>query len=804
MFQHYLKSTWKQLLRYQGYTLINILGLAIGIACCLLITIYVQHEKSYDQYHSKKDRIYRVLHAYSFDGNERSQTPSPEDMQVWGNAPVGPALAADFPEIQQVVRFTSPARALFRYQDKRFQEDQILYMDSTAFEVFDWKLLAGDPSTVLAEPNTIVLTQAMARKYFGDENPIGKTLMVEERDLLTVSGVMENVPSNSHFHFEGLISMSTFQAIRPNIFDFWGYVDFYTYILLEPGASIDKLSANTAAFLERHSEIKGYNMAFEALPDVYLHSMAGRQPGVTGSLTNLYIFSFIALFILLLACINFINLATARSTERAKEVGVRKVVGGQTGMLVGQFLMESLTISLIASVLALMMAYFGLPVMESISGKLLNQNIFSGSIVALTLGIAVIVGMLAGFYPALVLTRFRPALVLRGAFGAGSEGLFIRKGLVVFQFSLSITLIIGAIIIFSQLKHLLNSDLGFQKEQMIVLNLGYGEEIGAYINTIKQAFEDHPKVISTTASRAVPGESVNGELVNAYTEIQSADGNMMGNNPYLFEIDEDFVDHFQLEMVAGRSYATAFPADTISSLVINESAAKLYGYHDPKEIIGKSFSQWGREGKIIGVVKDFNFRSLHQKIEPLTLRRAPFFMFYRLTLRVHTDNLAATLLDFEKLWAKVSPQQPFLYSFLDDTIAAQYQSDYRFSQLFTIFAGLAIFIACLGLLGLATFAAKQRTKEIGIRKILGASVGYIIRLLSWDFLKLVFLALLIASPVAWYVMNQWLNNFAYRIAIPWWVFVLAGGIAAMIAIITISIQSFRAAIANPIHALRDE
>lgn len=804
MLHHFLTIAYRNLLRHKGYTFLNIAGLAVGMACCLLILFYVRHELSYDHYHEKADRIYRVVHAYrSFKQGENLPAPAPEQFQVWGNAPVGPALAADFPEVQKIVQFTSPINLLLQKGEKRFQEDNLLFMDSTVFDIFSWKMLAGNPRKALTAPNSIVLTKSMARKYFGDSNPVGQTLQVENKETFMVTGVMEDVPSNSHFSFNGLVSMSTFRKWRADIFDSWGYVDFYTYFLATEQTSIESLKAKVPDFLKRHNDEKGYTISFEKLTDAYLHSPAGRQPGPTGNLSNVYIFSSVALFILLIACINFMNLSTARSMERAKEVGVRKVVGAHHNGLIRQFLSESVLLCLAAALLSLILAELALPFIGELSGKRFSSaTLFSSQLLLLVVALAIVVGVLAGSYPAWVLSRFRPVLVLKGVFHSSAQGIALRKALVVFQFSLSMILIAGTGIVFSQLKHLRSHDLGFKQEQMLVIDFGNDQEVQQKIETIKQVFMNHPAVVSASASRAVPGDF----LPNAGTQIQSPEGEMQHQSPLIYEIDYDFIPTFEIQMAAGRAFSRDFPADTARSLLINEAAARLYGYANPADAVGKRFSQWGREGNIIGVVKDFNFRSLHQAVEPLTLRFAPPSegSLSRLSLRIQSGNMQSTITGLETLWNKLSPQRPFLYSFLDESFNKQYQADLHFGQIFSLFSGLAIFIACLGLFGLSTFTAQQRTKEIGIRKVLGASLTSIVTLLSKDFIQLVFISILIATPVCWYAMNRWLDDFAYRIEIGPGIFLQAGLIALVIALVTISWQSVRAALANPVKSLRNE
>lgn len=802
MLKNYFKIAYRSLLKHKGYTFINLIGLAVGMACCLFIAFYVQDELSYDRYHENADRIYRILHAdLDTEASGKGNAPTPQDYWVWGNAPVGPALASDFAEIEHIVRFTHPYNMLFEYKDKRFQEDQVLFMDSTVFEVFSWKLLAGNPDKALVAPNSIVLTKSVAEKYFGNANPIGETVRVDNETLYTVTGVMEDVPGNTHFTFDVLLSMSTMREWNPRIFEEWGYVDFYTYFTLAEGVDIASLQGKVPAFLQRHGKVKDYTIAFEPMTEAYLHSQASSQPGPTGSLSNVYIFSSIAVFILLLACINFMNLSTARSMERAKEVGVRKVIGAGRSGLIYQFLAESILLSLLAAILALIFVSLAIPAFQTLSGKAFGfEMLFSGNVLLLFFFATLLVGVLAGSYPAWVLSRFRPALVLKGIFSSSSSGITLRKGLVVFQFSLSMALIAGTAIVFTQLDYLRNKDLGFRQEQVLVVEYGYDWMVNQKMEPLKKTLGEHPDVRSVSASRFVPGDF----RVSAGTNLQSPAGEMKLSIMHIYEIDNDFIPLYEIEMAAGRAFSPDFPADTASALILNEAATKLYGYANPADAVGKRFSQWGREGTVVGVVKDFNYQSLHNTVEPLSLRLSPTGANTRLSLHIQSDNLSETIAELEQLWSQVVPHRPFSYSFLNESFNQQYQADLRFGQVFGVFAGMAIFIACLGLFGLATYTAQKRTKEIGIRKVLGASVTSIVSLLSKDFLKLVLVAALIALPVGWYAMHQWLQDFPYRIDMPLWVFMVSGIVAVVVAFLTISFQAVKAATSNPVNNLRTE
>lgn len=799
MFKNYLKIAWRNLWKNKGYSAINIGGLAIGLTCFLLIAMFIKNELSYDSYHEKGDNIYRIVHHGSEDNFE--------DRWVWGNAPVGPALKADFSEVVEKVQFSGRSEILLEYNKRSFQEGQTFYVDETVFNVFSWPLLAGNPKTALEAPYSIVLTESTANKYFGTEDPIGKTINGAggraNDGIYTVTAVMKDIPSNSHFSFDALMSMSSFYQTRPEIFEAWGYVDFYTYFLVSDNFDQQAFQTKMPEFLKRNRPEENaeyyYDLSFEPLKDTYLNSEAARQPGITGSLSNIYIFAIIGLFILIIACINFMNLATARSLERAKEVGVRKVIGADKKGLRIQFLSESMLMVFIASLIGLILAMICLPGMSEITGKQFpHDEVFNEFNLLLYFGTALIIGLLSGSYPAFVLSSFKPSSVLKGVFRTSQKGNNLRKGLVIFQFSLSIALIASTVIVYFQLGFMLDKNLGFDREQQLVIDFNWDGEVLDNMETIKSEFVNLPEVVSVAGSRTVPG----GHFPAAGTEIETFEGNMEHFEPFLYEIDFDFITHYDIEVVAGRSYSRDFVTDSLSAMMINESAAKSFGYSNPSEIIGKRFEQWGREGTIVGVVKDFNYLSLHQKVAPLALRYSQYGKY--LSIKVKSANMQQAITNIERKWTELAPHRPFLYSFLDESFNTQYEADFKFKNLFSIFSFLAILIACLGLLGLATYSAVQRTKEIGVRKVLGAEVSSIVTLLSKDFMKLVFVAILIATPFSWYAMNRWLNVYAYQIEISWWIFALSGGIALAIAIATVSFHAIKAARQNPVKSLRTE
>ncbi|MEQ8473440.1 MAG: ABC transporter permease [Marinoscillum sp.] len=798
MIRNYFKIGLRSILRHKAFSFLNIAGLSVGIASSLLILVYIQNERSYDNYHKDANRIYRVLHTY---GNI-PLNPSPTDYQVWGNAPVAPALKDFFPGIEQVFRFTSPSPWLIEYGSKRFQEDNIVFADSSAFEVFSWELVSGNPKTALVRPNTIVISETLARKCFGEEDALGKVVTMDTDDLFEVTGVMKDIPHNSHFTFEGMVSMSTFYNRRSGIFDSWGYVDFYTYFKVKPGVDVAAMKLQVPELVEKHiGDRFGYDIDFEPLADAYMHSVASRQPGIQGNKTNMIVFIVIAIFLLVIACINFMNLTTSRSVERAKDVAIRKTVGSGRGALVVQFLVEAIVLTFLSAVIAVGLMVLALPYLEVLSAKQLSLDwlMQPGVVIGWVFGV-LLIGFMAGSYPAFVLSGFQPVKVLKGSFKTSKSGVQLRKALVVVQFGLSIMLVVGTMVVYSQLEFMRNHELGFQSSQVLVLDFGWDQKVQRKLSLIKEKLKAHRNVIETSYARAAPGR----HFPNAGTQIEGPDGEMLGKAPYLYEIDEDFIPTFDMEMATGRNYHEGGANDSLNSLIINEAAVKLYGYSSPEEVIGKKFFQWGREGRVVGVVKDFNFKSLHHAVEPLALRYATWPNTSIFVLRLRTDDLKNTLQDLETTWSELVPHRPFLAEFVDDTFNRQYAADERFGSVFRVFSLIAIFIACLGLFGLTIYATAQRTKEIGIRKVLGASVFSIVSLLSMDFVKLFIVSLFIAIPVSWYVMSRWLENFSYGITVGWEVFAIAALLILLISLITMSLRTVRAAIANPVNALKDE
>jgi len=796
MFKNYFTIAIRNILRHRVFSLINILGLAIGMTAFFLIFRYVAFEKSYDRWNTKADRIYRVVPDVS--------TPS-ETNRTGGRctAPVAPGLKKDFPEVEDAVRMSSDD-FLVKRGDRRFQEHYVLLADSGLFNIFDFTLVEGDKRTALTQPMSVVLSETTAKKYFGNSDPLGQHLQLTGAALdATVTGVMRDIPVNSQIKTDLFVSLSSNRPIYgQNTPDTtWNQeYGYFTYILLKPHTDAAALQAKLPAWLDRHtgSQLRQMqvhdSLLLEPLTQVYLHTK--REVADRGSSENVRIFSVIGIFILILACINFINLTTARSVERAKEVGVRKVIGALKSQLSLQFIGESVILCLLAFVLTLALCSLLIPLFNQLAGKTVSTGIFSNpSDVLLLLMLSVIVGVTAGFYPALVLASFRPVMVLKGRFATGSKGSLLRKGLVVFQFTIAILLLIGTTIVYNQLDYMRTRELGFDKEQTIIVPTNGDKKIPIF----KQALSTIPGVEGSTYSSSVFGEG----QFNAFTELQNSKGEMQKSNLDLYTVDYDFIPLYGLRLANGRNFSRAFPTDSTQAMIINECAAGMLGYPTPGAAIGRDFAQWGRRGKIIGILKDFHTHSPKVPIQPLVMRIEPFG-YYTLSVKLSPNHIPATMKAIAATWDQTVPNRPFEYQFLDDLFDRQYRADTRFGNLFFNFAILAIFISCLGLLGLASYNTIQRTKEIGVRKILGATVSAIVHLLSIDFIRLVGIAFLIAAPLAWFAMQRWLSGFAYRTRISWWIFAAAGTAAVLIAFVTISFQCIRAAIANPVNALRSE
>ena len=785
MLKNYLIVAFRNIKRHQGYSFINIAGLAIGMAACLLLFLWVQDELSYDRYHEKADQIYRVVSQYEVEGhvNRFAMTP----------APLGPALVNEFPEVKKVVRFGKNTM-LVHYQNKFFYED-IFFADPEIFDVFTFPLIEGTPKTALKQPYSIVISEEIKDKYFGEDDPIGEIITINNRDY-KITGVFKNIPRNSHFRFNFLGSFLDYASRH---FDQWGISNYYTYVLLSKGYPLTRFREKMPQFVEKYrgKEVwrqHKYMYPLQPITSIHLHSNLRGEIEPNRDMGTIYIFSAIALFILLIACLNYINLSTARYAHRAKEVGLRKVVGATRPQLIKQFLGESSLFSLIALPFALMLAELSLPLFNSLSGKGLEISYYNNLFLYFGLiCIILFVGFVSGIFPAFYISALQPVNALKGMFKDNPKVSLLRKSLVVFQFAISIIFIINTIIISNQLYYIRNKKLGFNKEHIITVPI-YSKEGWQKYETVKREFLQNAYVSAVCASSFFPGENI--WYQSYWREGIGADAYPMIS---WISVDYDFLETFQIKLLEGRNFSRNFPSDLEGAYILNESAVKEFGWESP---IGKEFKIINK-GVVIGVVEDFHFESLHQEIKPAALYIHPESFVY-FSVRISPDNIPQALHFLRTKWQELIPGQSFEYSFLDKDFDNLYKTEMNLGKIFSIVTSLAIFIACIGLFGLTAFTATQRTKEIGIRKVLWATNLNIVYLISKEYTWLVLLANIIAWPVAYYAMNQWLQNFAYRINISLFTFILAASLAFIIALATVSHQAIKAAYANPVDALRYE
>lgn len=810
MLQHYFKISWRNLLRNKSLSFINVFGLSVGLTTCMLIMLYVSDEMRYDRHFKDGDRVFRI--ATEVAGEKWVAQP----------APMAAALVEDFPEVEQatrLLRFPGLERMLVRDHQtkKQFFETNGYYADSTFFEILPSAFKYGDPLTSLDKPNSIVISEQLANKFFGAENPVGKVLEVGlsfGEFNYTVTGVFKETSDKSHISANMLLSMNNGDVggwvKRQNG---WGNNSiFHTYVKLKQGADPIIFESKLTDFFNKYGaasvQTTGYTKTLfvQPLQDIYLHSNFSFEVAANGNIKYLYIFTFIAGFLLLIACINFMNLSTARSEKRAKEVGMRKVIGGSKGSLVGQFFTESILMSLLALSLSILMIQLALPAFNQLINKQLSLFQLPNLIVWLA-ALTILTGLLSGIYPAFFLSSFKPVDVLKGQLKTAASATMIRKGLVIFQFSISIFLILGTVVIQQQVNYLSRQNLGFDKSQRIILPL-FTSESGANARSLKNALQGIPQVVDATIGGSYPGiESLTDMLF--YAEGGQHLDRVDIQTTY---IEEDYLGTLGIALLAGREFASEFKADT-AALVLNEEAIRQLGY-TLENAVGKpvyyELDSRKYTMRIIGVVKDYHHQSLHQKIKPLALTISPFFSGPTAFIIVHTQGAGTSseysdiVASFEKLWGEFNPNSPFSYSFLDHDFQRNYEKEELTSQLVKYATTIAIIVSCMGLFGLAAFTAERRTKEIGIRKVLGATISQVVVMLSADFLKLVVVAVFVASPIAWFIMQRWLEGFAYHIQISWWVFFVAALTAMAVALLTVSYQAVRSATSNPVDSLKTE
>jgi putative ABC transport system permease protein len=799
MIRNYIKTAYRSLKKNKGFTVLNVLGLSVGLATCLLIVFYVVDESSYDRYNTNADRIFRVTEFVRLNGSEASYAPT--------EAPLLPVLKSSLPQIEKTAMllptsslYLSPAKYYIKKGNNNIQEKNVVYAESGLFDVFTLPMIQGNPATALSAPHSAVITESTAMKYFNRVDAVGQILTINDTSLYKVTGVIKDIPAQSHFNYDFFLSSS---SIPEGATTNWFSSGVHNYLLLKPGTDIKKTESQIAAIELQHyppaMSTNGNYLRITLTPllDIHLRSVSEYELDKGGNIQYVYIFSAIAIFILLIACVNFMNLSTARSSNRAKEVGVRKVLGSARKSLIAQFLTESMLVTLASTIIAVVLAWAIMPLFNQMAAKHLAFTLHTFTwLLPSLLVIVVVIGFLAGSYPAFVLSAFLPAEVLKGKVAKGFKGGFLRGFLVVFQFSISIFLIIGTLVIYNQLNYIRTKSLGYNRSQMLVIkNVNVlGKQAKILNNEIKQL----PGVTSTTMSGYLPtGEDriITGLFPEVPIDIKH---DLL---TAFWPVDENYISTLGIKLIAGRNFSSQMASDSLA-MIVNEAFVKKLGQKDPLNQTLYRTSYGLQKYHIIGVIKDFHFSSLKDEIKPLAL----YYSEDRgaITARVKTADITGLMSQIESRWKDLTPNNQFSYSFMDADFDATYRSEQRIGTIFICFTTLAICIACLGLFGLAAYAAEQRNKEIGIRKVLGASVSTIVNMLSMDFIKLVFIAIIIASPAAWWAMNKWLEGFAYRISIQWWIVALAGFTALFIAFITISFQSIRAAIANPVKSLRSE
>jgi putative ABC transport system permease protein len=809
MIKNYFVIAYRNLMKYKVISFINLFGLAIGLTCCLLILAYLLNELSYDRFNPQANRIYRVTRSF----NDQNGVVSLNLSTI--SPPFGPYLLNDFPDIQKMTRLLPNGITPMRYREKLFNENNVFFADPNFFDVLSAKVLQGNPKTVLSAPFTLMLTKEVAQKYFGNEDPVGKTIRCNNQFDLKVTGIFEGLPPNAHLHPQLLVSFTTLndntvygaENMRTN----WGNNSFFTYLMLPENYPVNQIIAQFPAFVDKHMDHKDYagmnpsrftKLGLQKLTDIHLRSHTDYEAEPNGDISRIYIFSAIAFFILLIACINYMNLSTARSALRAREIGIRKVIGARRKELILQFLSESVLICCVALLIAGVCAFLGISWINKISGQNLSIGILMKWQVLVPLLVTpVVVGSLSGLYPALFLSSFQPIKTLKGLFKADGGGISFRKVLVVTQFAISIILIIATVIVFQQLHFMQKKSLGYERDRLVIMP--YATDVSTKYVAFRSELLHNPSILSVARSSRIP----TGRLLDAAGAFTLSGDSMRPVQTTIkyVSVDYDFFPTYKIRLLAGRNFSRNFSTDT-ASFILNESSVSALGWKSADAAVGKDFKYGNQTGHVIGVVNDFNFESMHQRIAPTVFLMLPASQEYfnNISIKVAGNRIPSVLSFLETTWRRFFPETPYQYNFLDERFDALYQSEQRQGTIFIVFACIAIFIACLGLFGLSAFAITQRIKEIGVRKVLGANVGRIVGLLSKDFLKLVAVAALMAFPIAWYAMNNWLKDFAYRVGINWWVFLLAAFLAAMIAWLTVGIQAMKAATANPVRSLRTE
>ncbi len=789
MIRNLIKTAVRHILKHPGYSFLNVLGLTLGITSALFLLIYVSDEVSYDRYHEKGDRIYRVS----------SRITETDDQFTWivAQIPFGPQVAQDYPEVEAYVRFFNMPRALYKYEDKEFVEEDFFYADSALFEIFTYRVIRGDARRALMEPNKIVLTETVAARYFGDGDPVGKTL-TSGSSTYEVTGVIEDVPANSHFRFGALASRTNL----PEQIGSWGNFGVFTYLLFPEGLDVkafeEKMQGMYAAYMEPIFGPVNVKVEYllEPIREIHLYSTKEGEPEPTGSITYVYIFAIVAIFLVLIAAMNYMNLSTARSSSRAREVGLRKVVGSRRGPLVLQFLSESVIFTVLSLVISIILLMALLPRLNLLAGKSFDSDvIYSPEVLLGMIGVILLVGIVGGSYPAFFLSRFSPVTVLKGEITQGTAGSLFRKILVVIQFAVSVIMIVCTLVVFRQLNYLKKMDQGF--DQRNVLSLELNGPMARKYPVLKQALLENPGIlyVSSTSSRVGEGS---GKLL---FDVETDQG-MVQRGINFAIADHDFVEALGIKMVQGRDFQEDMPSDTLSGVIVNETFVKRMGWNDP---IGKKIEAGDENtlrARVVGVMQDYHQTGMYNEIESLLLAyRTLNNIVY---VKISEENAEQTLSHIESSWKEVFPDQPYSYTFLSERFNRQFESDEKRGLIFTLFTVLAILIACLGLFGLASYTVEQRTREIGIRKVFGANERTILKLVTRDFIILSLISIVIAFPVAYYFMSNWLENYVYKSSMGPVVFILAGLLTLVITFATISYKAYQAAVTNPADSIKTE
>jgi putative ABC transport system permease protein len=796
MLRNYIGTTIAYFKNHKQFVLINLIGLTISLAVCYFSFLYVNFELSYDSFHKNAENIYRLVTDVKTSNGIDERGSS---------APIGPAAKEAFPEINAATRIFLDY--LIIQNDQGVQnEEKVAYADSTLFSVFTFPLADGSPRSVLNAPYEVVLSESCVTKYFGAHNPLGKTLLINGRDRAAVTGVMKDIPLNSHIRVDMLVSLSTLLKVgNPSMEYNWKGLRANTYLLIQPNSDPADLNAKITRLLKSKIDQNEteYITSLEPLRSVYLYGKPrGSRSGsaVTGNSTNLYVCSAAAALILFIASLNFINLSTAFSMKRAKEIGVRKLLGATRTGLTFQFLTDAIVLSVLAFILALGLITLIAPIFNQISGKNVSLGIFEHThYLGFLLLISILTGGISGLYPAFFLSAFQPIDSLKGRFTSSARGIRLRKILVTSQFLISFILIVATTVLYKQLQFMQNQQLGFKKDHMLAIDFQFDPKAGSEFT--KRQLMSIPGVSLASVSSSLPGRA-NHKLE---TTVKKADGENELSNFDAYFVDYNFIDQYALEIVAGRSFSSQIASDSTGAMIINEAAARKLGYYDPEDVVGKPYSQWGREGIIVGVIKDFHFQSFREEVQPLTFQTGNISGISTfMTLTIPHGDLPSTIAMIEKKWRSTVPDMPLTYFFTDEAYNSQYDSEKRFGRLFICLVAIAIIISCLGLFGLSVFTTLQRTKEIGIRKVLGSSVINILTLLTKDFFVLIAIAAFLGIPLSWYIMNKWLQEFAYRTDMTLWIFLFAGMALSLIAFATICLQTIRAAYADPVKSLKTE